>query len=135
MSKARKNGIITPTIFYVDKKNYFYIMEYINGVTMKQFINSYNNKEELINMIKELGRNVAIIHNINIIHGDLTTSNFLVNNNKQIVTIDWGLSYVSEKIEDKCVDLYVLERACNSTHPQYQDLVFIYIFFYSLNIF
>ena len=32
--------------------------------------------------------------------------------------IDFGLSYVSAMAEDKAVDLYVLERALESTHTQ-----------------
>ena len=31
--------------------------------------------------------------------------------------IDFGLSFVSSKIEDKAVDIYVLKRAFISTHP------------------
>ena len=31
--------------------------------------------------------------------------------------IDFGLSFVSSKIEDKAVDIYVLKRAFLSTHP------------------
>ena len=31
--------------------------------------------------------------------------------------IDFGLSSVSSKLEDKAVDLYVLKRAFISTHP------------------
>lgn len=31
--------------------------------------------------------------------------------------IDFGLSFVSGKIEDKAVDMYVLKRAFISTHP------------------
>lgn len=31
--------------------------------------------------------------------------------------IDFGLSYHSGLVEDKAVDLYVLERAFSSTHP------------------
>ena len=31
--------------------------------------------------------------------------------------IDFGLSFVSGKVEDKAVDIYVLKRAFISTHP------------------
>jgi TP53 regulating kinase-like protein len=34
-----------------------------------------------------------------------------------LYTIDFGLSSVSAKIEDKAVDFYVLKRAFISTHP------------------
>ena len=37
--------------------------------------------------------------------------------------IDFGLSYNSTLAEDKAVDLYVLERAFLSTHPNSETLV------------
>lgn len=36
--------------------------------------------------------------------------------------IDFGLSFVSGKVEDKAVDFYVLKRAFISTHPGSEDL-------------
>ena len=36
--------------------------------------------------------------------------------------IDFGLSFVSSKVEDKAVDFYVLKRAFISTHPGSEDL-------------
>ncbi len=37
--------------------------------------------------------------------------------------IDFGLSFVSGKLEDKAVDIYVLKRAFISTHPGSEELV------------
>lgn len=67
-----------------------------------------------------IGRSIGQIHAIDVIHGDLTTSNMLLRSSSppSIVLIDFGLSYVSTLIEDKAVDLYVLERALASTHPE-----------------
>jgi tRNA A-37 threonylcarbamoyl transferase component Bud32 len=39
------------------------------------------------------------------------------------VLIDFGLAYTSSLTEDKAVDLYVLERAFASTHPD-SELLF-----------
>ena len=36
--------------------------------------------------------------------------------------IDFGLAYTSSLAEDKAVDLYVLERAFGSTHPESEPL-------------
>jgi TP53 regulating kinase-like protein len=36
--------------------------------------------------------------------------------------IDFGLSFVSTLVEDKAVDLYVLERAFASTHPDSEPM-------------
>jgi TP53 regulating kinase-like protein len=38
------------------------------------------------------------------------------------VLIDFGLSFQSSLVEDKAVDLYVLERAFASTHPASEPL-------------
>jgi TP53 regulating kinase-like protein len=38
------------------------------------------------------------------------------------VLIDFGLSYHSTLVEDKAVDLYVLERAFASTHPDSEPM-------------
>lgn len=38
------------------------------------------------------------------------------------VLIDFGLAYTSSLTEDKAVDLYVLERAFASTHPESEPL-------------
>lgn len=78
---------------------------------------------------------VAELHNLGIIHGDLTTSNLLLvhkiksedNPEKKVksdnfqdsfivVPIDFGLSTGSVHPEERAVDLYVLERALLSTH-------------------
>ncbi|KAG8802309.1 serine/threonine-protein kinase bud32 [Serendipita sp. 399] len=42
--------------------------------------------------------------------------------NTELVLIDFGLSYQSSLVEDKAVDLYVLERAFASTHPESEGL-------------
>ena len=38
------------------------------------------------------------------------------------VLIDFGLSFISALVEDKAVDLYVLERAFSSTHPDSEPM-------------
>jgi TP53 regulating kinase-like protein len=65
-----------------------------------------------------MGVIIGKMHEAGIIHGDLTTSNILVdkiNNPPSLCLIDFGLSHVENSPEDKAVDLYVLERALNST--------------------
>jgi len=81
-------------------------------------------------LMNYIGNELAKMHLADIIHGDLTTSNMMlrhpsstVNSKTQLVLIDFGLSYQSNLTEDKAVDLYVLERAFSSTHPD-SELLF-----------
>ena len=72
-----------------------------------------------------VGYTMALLHNGDIVHGDLTSSNVLVMkriDKYDCVLIDFGLSTNSSLVEDKGVDLYVLEKAFLSTHPNSQDL-------------
>ncbi|KAH9987063.1 kinase-like domain-containing protein [Russula vinacea] len=86
-------------------------------------------KEALMIMV---GTEIAKMHLADIVHGDLTTSNMMLRHppsindlpqgTQQLVLIDFGLAYTSSLTEDKAVDLYVLERAFASTHPDSSPL-------------
>ncbi|KAI9461508.1 kinase-like domain-containing protein [Russula earlei] len=79
-----------------------------------------------------VGTEIAKMHLADIVHGDLTTSNMMLRHPSSIsdlpegtqplVLIDFGLAFTSALAEDKAVDLYVLERAFGSTHPESEPL-------------
>lgn len=83
------------------------------------------------------------MHDIDVVHGDLTTSNIMVrgdeiNGYSEVILIDFGLGQMQSVIEDKAVDLYVLERAFISTHPGSEYLVtkilYSNLFIYFINL-
>ena len=74
-------------------------------------------------LAKTLGQTIAKIHHdAQLVHGDLTTSNFMVDANMNVFVLDFGLTYYNGDEEDFAVDLYVLERAMLSTHPKSEEL-------------
>ncbi len=81
-------------------------------------------KEMLESVGRRLGSMIARLHLADLVHGDLTTSNFLCRDGdpQRVVMIDFGLSQSNVTVEDKAVDLYVLERAIASTHPKAESL-------------
>ena len=86
-------------------------IEHIPGKKVRDVFNKNYKK-----LASEIGKKLALMHQNHIIHGDLTTSNMIFN--KEIHFIDFGLSFFSEKTEDKAVDLHLLERAMESKHFQ-----------------
>ncbi len=66
-------------------------------------------------IMREVGKSIAKIHKEDIIHGDLTTSNMILKKDK-VFFIDFGLGYISKKIEDKAVDLHLLHQALEAKH-------------------
>jgi len=69
----------------------------------------------------KMGNCLALLHSNDIVHGDLTSSNFMLHINGSVYMIDFGLSFMSTLCEDKAVDLYVLERAFLSLHPNSEE--------------
>ena len=108
-------------------------MEYIPGPTAKEVIQQQLLPLEVI--AEQIGKLVASSHATDLIHGDLTTSNILFRSDlSEAVLIDFGLAQVSGMTEDKAVDLYVLERAISSTHPEYSGLFALILDSYSDNL-
>ena len=119
ISEVRKCGVCVPLIYDVDLKNGIILMEYLDGKRVKDVLNNLNEKERK-SLCLEIGKKIAMFHNNDIIHGDITTSNMIVSNNK-INFIDFGLGEKNNEIEAKGVDLHVLMEAIESTHSQFSD--------------
>ena len=99
----------SPKLIETDNKEKI-VMEYIKGPKVRDILE----EKDYEKLSEEIGKKLAILHNNNIIHGDLTTSNMILG--KEIYFIDFGLSYLSHKIEDKAVDLHLLKQALESKH-------------------
>ena len=92
-----------------------------SGVLLKDYISGLDPARDgqmLERLTEHAGKTLAKMHDADVIHGDLTTSNMIYDAENQALTlIDFGLSHVSSLAEDKGVDLFVLEKAFLSTHP------------------
>ena len=93
-------------------------IEKAKGILLKDALE----KSDYKSMCKEIGRKIAILHNNSIIHGDLTTSNMILGD--EVFFIDFGLSFFSDKAEDKAVDLHLLKEALESKHYRICDWCF-----------
>lgn len=166
--KCRKAGILTPLVYFVNHETHeIFMQDIVDGRTLKDVINELlkvptdDNKHTLQKIAADIGKIISQMHSVDILHGDLTTSNILVTDHNSSTSggnsseldlsssasamdtataasrscnntagyimgpinptyhvIDFGLSTtVSDDLEGRGVDLYVLERAFLSTHP------------------
>lgn len=121
MTKARRLGVRTPTLYAVDPELHTLTFEFIEGLSVKDVLLGfgYNGivQEQLDDIATQIGSYIGRLHDGGLVHGDLTTSNMIIQKEtNQLVLIDFGLSFISTLPEDKAVDLYVLERALLSMH-------------------
>lgn len=130
--KCRQVGVRCPAMLLCDQVTSTIVMENLAPAsTAKLHIDTLLGRLQteageaearagLVTLARTIGATVARLHAAGLIHGDITTSNILVDTSKQeleLVMIDFGLSFQEGSAEDKGVDLYVLERALLSTHP------------------
>ncbi|XP_056404228.1 EKC/KEOPS complex subunit TP53RK [Hyla sarda] len=125
--RCRKAGIAAPVVYFVDYVSNCIYMEDIEGsLTVRDFImNAREHGGILCSLAERIGQVLARMHDEDVVHGDLTTSNILLrppHSDLNLVLIDFGLSFTSALPEDKGVDLYVLEKAFLSTHPKTEDV-------------
>ena len=130
------------------------MMEWIEGDTVRRVLDEWlkvkskvrpghdmveEDDGQLSDLMVRVGKAVGKMHEIGVVHGDLTTSNLMLRSSLlpvakegkgdtpltlkgDIILIDFGLATQSVQDEDKAVDLYVLERAFGSTHPTIESL-------------
>ncbi|XP_016113954.1 TP53-regulating kinase-like [Sinocyclocheilus grahami] len=130
--RCRRAGINAPVVYFVDYTTHcIFLEDIIHSVSVRDHIASAQaseqNPQHLQTLADKIGEILAQMHDEDVIHGDLTTSNMLLvsgaeDQNMKLVLIDFGLSYISALPEDKGVDLYVLEKAFLSTHPKTETL-------------
>jgi len=112
LSQVKSFGIPTPLIFFVNLEKSSIIMQEIPGKPIHDL-----SKSKIIILSKEIGRLVGLLHKNGIMHGDLTTSNFILFQNI-VYVIDFGLSQNTIKPEDHAVDLRLIKEILNSAHAQ-----------------
>jgi TP53 regulating kinase-like protein len=125
--KAREVKANVPEVLNADKKGipkekYNLEIEFIDGEKLSEKLNYFEEKKQF-EVMKKLGHQVAILHKHDIIHGDLTTSNVIFSESR-IFIIDFGLGFISKRLEDKAVDLHLIKQALEAKHWQNHEELF-----------
>ena len=128
MQRAKRAKVSVPNILKMDKKECLIEMDLIKGKRIDSCLTAEN--------AEKTGKSVGRLHEAGIIHGDLTTSNILVQGHRgtveperrsaplrtrapppRIYFIDFGLGEVSDSVEKKGVDIRVFKESINATKP------------------
>ncbi len=97
-------------------------MSFIDGLKLSDNLDKLKDANKIC---KTLGKQLAKLHDNEIIHGDLTTSNLIYSRKEsKLYFIDFGLSYISSRIEDKAVDLHLIKEALEARHFPNHEIFF-----------
>ncbi len=110
ISDVKSFGVSSPLVYFANPQKCEIYIQYIDGTLVKDLSNS-----KIVKTCEEIGKIVGLLHKNGIMHGDLTTSNFIVKKDKVFV-IDFGLAQRTEKMEDHAIDLRLFKEILNSAH-------------------
>lgn len=113
--EVKSFGIPAPLVYFVNLEKSSIMMQRIPGKPIHDLPDS-----KVIALAKQMGNLVGMLHQNGIMHGDLTTSNFIFFQNK-VYVIDFGLSQKTIKPEDHAVDLRLIKEILNSAHAKIME--------------
>ena len=115
ISQVKSFGISTPLIYFMDINKCSILMQYIDGKLVRDLKGN-----DIVKVCSEIGQIVGTMHKHGIMHGDLTTSNFILDK-KKLFLIDFGLASRTEKPDDHAVDLRLCKEILNSAHAEVME--------------
>ncbi len=115
LQKLESLNFPAPHLREFSDKRMSIMMDFVPGETLKEVLKQ--KEDDFQHLPKEVGERIGQLHQADIIHNDLTTSNMIRHQETgEVNFIDFGLSFFSDKAEDQAVDLFLLERGLESTH-------------------
>ena len=101
MKLCNHPNIVKLLDYFENSYNFYIVMEYINGGTLKEYLNKhYFNLSEyqIANIIIQIANGLKYLHNYGIIHRDLKPANIMLMNTTDNIVIkimDFGLSKIA----------------------------------------
>ena len=121
------NNIAVPTLYGIDLNEAELIIEFLKGKSLGELLAEENlilDQSKIFDYFTKIGTMTSILHNIEIIHGDLTPFNIFLTNDEKLYLIDFGLSYFSNEVKDKAMDLFIMNSSLKIYNPTIAKQIF-----------
>lgn len=116
--QSKLAGVSAPHLYYLSPHEALLVMEFVKGERLKTLLLEAGlTKGRVTRLGGEFGRSIARLHAAGIMHGDLTTSNVIVDGDV-LSLIDFGLAIRSQRLEDQAVDLRLIKETLTGAHNE-----------------
>lgn len=97
------HGIVSIRDFFYENETAYIIMEYIRGMTLKQYIREFGKlkPENVFQVMKPVMRSLEKIHQSGMIHRDISPDNIMITKEGGMKLIDFGAARVTNDSDNK----------------------------------
>ena len=123
---ARAAGVRTPAVLDADPQEGRLVLERVEGPTVRASLDGLP-RADRERVARGLGATLGSLHAAGMVHGDPTTSNFILERMDDegpagLAVLDISLGGRADGVEERGVDLRLLSEAFTSTHHVHGDL-------------
>lgn len=86
-------GIVSVKDFFYENATGYIVMEYINGINLKEYLNNAGGKlpeQTVLGLMKPVFESLHTMHNSGLVHRDISPDNIMVDKDNKIKLIDFG---------------------------------------------
>ncbi len=112
LCKVKSFGVPAPLVYFMNLQDASITMQNIPGTPVHDL-----NFSKIVSLSGQIGNLVGRLHKNGVMHGDLTTSNFILYQDTVFV-IDFGLSQNTVRPEDHAVDLRLIREILGSAYAR-----------------
>ncbi|OLS24398.1 MAG: putative bifunctional tRNA threonylcarbamoyladenosine biosynthesis protein [Candidatus Heimdallarchaeota archaeon LC_3] len=126
LTAALNSDIPVPAVLGVNPKKFQLILEYVEGSPLGKLLETpiELKKNIILLFFEKLGELTGKLHSQEIVHGDLTIFNVIINGQNELTLIDFGLSYITDEIEPLASDINIFESSLRAFNPEMVELWF-----------
>ncbi|MBU1218442.1 protein kinase [Myxococcota bacterium] len=134
MATVNNNNVVKIYSFGEKEGNYYFVMEYIQGHNLSDFIEDYYHSKDLvpldvaIGLISQICSGLSAVHKKGIAHRDVKPANVMISKDTYHVSLtDFGLTSLSTSSKDKFVEgtpLYLAPERIRGEEVEQENLFY-----------
>lgn len=120
IAQLQHKSIVTIHNAWIKECCYYCSMEYINGITLKEWLKGCRTRKERFNILKKIFEAIYVYQEKGILHGDIHSKNIMVDADEEVHILDFGTSvtsrYASQSIDRETFLMYELVESVLSEY-------------------
>ena len=119
LAKMRHPNIVKVTRFFKANNTAYFVMEYAEGETLKEYLQRHNtmNEEEILSVMMPILEGTKYVHSIGFLHRDIAPDNIYLTKNGMPILIDFGAA--RDAIAEKSKNISSIVKEGYSSPEQY----------------